>query len=42
MRNPAGLDRNNYDRAACETFFEEYKECKKREVVSTVRQPCIL
>ena len=28
----AGLDRNNYDRSACESYFQAYKECKKREV----------
>lgn len=33
----AGLDRNNYDRAACESYFQTYKECKKREVGLVLR-----
>jgi len=27
-----GLDKANYDRAACQEEFEAYKECKKQEV----------
>jgi hypothetical protein len=26
------MDRNNYDRDACEQYFEAYKECKKAMV----------
>ena len=26
------MDRNNYDRDACEQYFEVYKECKKAMV----------
>lgn len=36
----AGLDRNNYDRSACESYFAAYKECKKREVGSNICHNC--
>jgi hypothetical protein len=28
----AGLSRNNYDKAACQHFFEQYKACRQEEV----------
>ena len=32
LPNPAGLDENNYDKAACQEAFDRYKACKKQEV----------
>ena len=31
----AGLERNSYDGEKCVDFFETYKQCKKREVMSS-------
>lgn len=29
-----GLDRNNYDKDACLSVFQAYKDCKKAEVIA--------